>query len=87
MTEEPISAKAAAREFGSDARTLRKFLRSDQSPFEAVGQGRRYEFNRKQMDKLGKQFKAWLEEKKAKAIEVEEEDLDDSIEELEIEDE
>lgn len=57
---EPYSAKGAARELNSDARTLRKFLRSDASPFEAVGQGRRYEFDQEDFHLLRVHFEAWL---------------------------
>lgn len=58
-TAEKISAKAAAIEIGTDARTLRKFLRSDSSTFEPCGQGNRYEFTKSQMKKLAKEFAAW----------------------------
>lgn len=85
MTEEPISAKGAAREFHTDARTLRKFLRSDSCTFDAVGQGQRYEFTRADMRKLKKQFDKWNAKKTARSILVEGE-ADDNIEPLEIED-
>lgn len=83
MTEEPISAKGAARTIGTDARTLRKFLRSSDSPFAAVGQGRRYEFTPQEVDKLKRKFDKW-NSRRTNSIEVEAEPLDDSIEELEI---
>lgn len=56
MTTEGISAKQAARELGIEARILRKFLRSDASPFEAVGQGQRYVFDSEDMKVLKKAF-------------------------------
>jgi len=56
---EMISAKQAAIRLGTDARTIRKFLRSEGCTFEAVGQGGRYEFTEKQMKKLKKEFDAW----------------------------
>jgi len=86
MTEEPISAKAAAREFGTTARTLRKFLRSEDCPFDAVGQGRRYEFTPKQVRKLHRLFDEWNNGKNT-TIEVEEPELDESIKELELDEE
>lgn len=58
-TAEKISAKAAAIELGTDARTLRKFLRSDKSTFEPCGQGNRYEFTAKQLKKLKTEFASW----------------------------
>jgi hypothetical protein len=39
-----FSAKQVANRIGTDPKTLRKFLRSPSSPYEAVGQGKRYEF-------------------------------------------
>lgn len=85
-TEEPLSAKGAARELGTDARTLRKFLRSDHSPFQAVGQGRRYEFDTDQFKKLKMKFEKWQKRNQLKTVEVEPGELDDDIEELELED-
>lgn len=58
-TTEKLSAKQAAIEIGTDARTLRKFLRSDSSTFEPCGQGNRYEFTAKQLKKLQREFDAW----------------------------
>jgi hypothetical protein len=60
MTEtKTFSAKEVARELGTDARTLRKFLRSDASPVEPPGQGGRYEFTSKQVKKVKRAFDAW----------------------------
>lgn len=56
MTTEGYSAKKAARELGIEARILRKFLRSDASPFEPVGQGQRYVFDAEDMKVLKKAF-------------------------------
>lgn len=62
MTDpEPYSAKGAARQLDTDARTLRKFLRSHASPFEAVGQGQRYVFNQEDFKLLRVSFNAWLQ--------------------------
>ncbi len=59
MSEGGLSAKEAAIALGTDARTLRKFLRSSASPFEPVGQGSRYTFDEKEMKRLKKSFTAW----------------------------
>lgn len=71
---EKLSAKQAAIEIGTDARTLRKFLRSDASAFDAVGQGNRYEFSNGDLKKLKKQFIAWNNSGKKAAEKVIEED-------------
>lgn len=54
-----LSTKEAAAEIGTDARTLRKFIRSDSCSFDAVGQGKRYEFSKKDVNQLKKAFLAW----------------------------
>lgn len=59
MPAEKLSAKDAAKALGTDARTLRKFIRSDSCDFEPVGQGSRYEFTKGDLGKLKKQFLAW----------------------------
>lgn len=59
---ETFSAKGAARKLGTDARTLRKFLRSDASPFEPVGQGARYVFDEELFEVLKTAFEEWLGE-------------------------
>lgn len=55
---EKFSAKEAAIQLGTDARTLRKFIRSSDD-FDAVGQGNRYEFTSKEIKALKKKFDAW----------------------------
>lgn len=67
-----LSTKEAAAEIGTDARTLRKFIRSDSCSFDAVGQGKRYEFSKKDVNQLKKAFLAWsggAPSKKNKAME------------------
>lgn len=55
-----LSAKEAAKEIGTDARTLRKFIRSAKDlPVEPVGQGARYEFTPKEVKALKKAFVSW----------------------------
>lgn len=60
MTEDSVySAKQVATRIGTDAKTLRKFFRSSASPFDAVGQGGRYEFLASQLPDIQKAFTAW----------------------------
>lgn len=53
---EPLSAKEAALELKTDARTLRKFLRKRNG---LVGQGQRWEIDRSELKALRKEFDAW----------------------------
>ena len=57
--QQTLSAKQVARRIGTDAKTFRKWLRSSASPYDAVGQGQRYEFPEKDLPKITKSFKAW----------------------------
>lgn len=81
---EKISAKQAAIQLGTDARTLRKFIRSS-NDFDAVGQGNRYEFDTKEMKRLKKAFTAWSGNKTTKkpvnGKKVKDEVIDADIEE------
>lgn len=65
-TDEKLSAKEVARELGTDARTLRKFFRSGNSPVDPVGQGGRYEIDSKAVKKVKKAFDNWGGGTKAK---------------------
>jgi len=94
-TEEKLSAKEAARELGTDARTLRKFFRSGKSPIDPVGQGGRYGISKKDMKKVKKAFTAWSAGSKKKtdapdeiADDVEEfiETVNDALDEAEADD-
>lgn len=62
-----FSAKQVATRIGTDAKTLRKFLRSKASPYEAVGQGARYEFPKEDLAEIKRIFQKW---EKAKRITV-----------------
>lgn len=64
-TTEKFSAKEAAIQIGTDARTLRKFIRSS-NDFDAVGQGNRYEFTKSEIKALKKAFLAWSSGSKPK---------------------
>jgi len=57
-----LSAKDVAREFDCTPRELRKFLRSAQM---GVGQGSRYEFDKRDVARMRKQFAAWSAKRKA----------------------
>lgn len=58
-TDETYSAKQVANRIGTDAKTFRKWLRSTASPYQAVGQGQRYDFPKADLPKIAKQFHAW----------------------------
>ena len=62
MTATTTTATLAA-ELGTDARTLRKFLRSDSSPVAPVGKGKRYALpaTKSEINKMRKAFLAWGE--------------------------
>lgn len=57
--ESTYTAKQLARRLDTDPKTLRKFLRSKDSPIEAVGQGGRYEFDADAAKLIAKGFKSW----------------------------
>lgn len=59
------TAKQVATRCGTDAKTLRKFLRSSHSTAEPVGQGGRYEFDASDLPLIKREFAAWR--KKAEA--------------------
>lgn len=61
-----------ATEFGTDARTVRKFLRSDASGVEAVGKGARYSLPtaKREVAALKKRFIGWDEARKAPQVEA-----------------
>lgn len=54
-----LSAKQVASRIGTDAKTLRKYLRSPKSPFEPVGQGGRYDFDSTDLDEMARLFWKW----------------------------
>jgi hypothetical protein len=58
-TEETFSAKQIARRIGTDAKTFRKWLRSSASPYPPVGQGKRYEFPKADLERIKLHFDAW----------------------------
>lgn len=60
-----FSAKEAAIECGTDARTLRKFLREFLPQEEQPGQGGRYSFTKGEITKFKKAFSTWSAKGKA----------------------
>lgn len=84
---DPLSAKEAAAQLGTDARTLRKFLRKRSG---LVGQGNRWEIDPKEIKALKKEFDEWAKgarsESKPKVTEPPADDdltdIDDAIEEI-----
>lgn len=59
VERDSYTAKQVAIRCGTDAKTLRKFLRSNHSTAEAVGQGGRYEFEADQLPLIKAEFAAW----------------------------
>lgn len=57
--EETFSAKQVATRIGTEAKTLRKFLRDPNSGYKAVGQGGRYEFPKEDLPVIKAAFDAW----------------------------
>jgi len=58
-----LSAKEAAIELGTDARTFRKFMRAITPKEDQPGQGNRYAIEEKDLKKLRKQFSDWAKPK------------------------
>lgn len=56
-----LTTKDLADQLDTDPKTLRKFLRSQSSPVEPVGQGNRYMIDGRTARSLRKAFKVWQE--------------------------
>lgn len=61
-----FSAKEVAKDFGTDARTFRKFLREHLPSEDQPGQGGRYTFTKGDIGKLKKAYTAWADGTAAK---------------------
>lgn len=61
MATKTLSAKEVAEKFGTDGRTLRKFLRADakEQGTETPGKGGRYSIEAKKVQSLQKRFDKW----------------------------
>jgi hypothetical protein len=55
-----MNSREVAGRLGTDARTLRRFLRDPKSTFQAVGSGGRYEFEESDLPGLEKRFADWM---------------------------
>lgn len=64
---ETYTAKQVATRIGTDAKTLRKFFRTDASTVEPVGQGGRYEFDAADLPKIREEFEKWNSGKTTRA--------------------
>lgn len=58
-----LTTAQVATKLQTDARTLRKFLRSPDSTFTPVGQGKKYQLQDTDLPSLREQFKAWSDGK------------------------
>lgn len=54
-----MDTKQAAKEIGTEARILRRFLRDPKSTYTTVGSGSRYTFGEDDLQELSRAFKAW----------------------------
>lgn len=84
MTARTLTPKEIALDFGTNARTLRKFLRDAKSPFrpdwvENPGKGSRYAIEARRLKSLRKGFDAWIDAK----VTVEEE-VPETVDEVEV---
>lgn len=59
----PLTTKEIADDFGTDSKTLRKFLRSHLPKDALPGQGGRYAFEKKDLSSLKKAWIKWAENK------------------------
>lgn len=57
-----MTTAEVAAEFGTDARTLRKFLRSEQGKGTKVGKGARWSIERRELRALRSRFTKWTNE-------------------------
>ena len=77
-----LSAKEVAQELGTDARTVRKFLRKT---YGTIGQGNRWNIQRKEIAKLRKAFNEWAkppEPKESKVTPTKVVDLAEEIDDI-----
>lgn len=65
-----LNTTEVATEFGTDARTLRKFLRSPQGTDSTVGKGARWSIEKRDLRGLRKRFAAWSEVQEARKVQA-----------------
>lgn len=54
-----MDTRAVADQLGTDPKTLRRFIRSNACPFDAVGAGGRYDFTPADVTAMADPFRAW----------------------------
>lgn len=79
MPAETLSAKEAARELGTDARTFRKFMRATTSKEDQPGQGNRYAIPKTRIKKLKTAFDEWNKPKPKVVPLADEDELDEDL--------
>lgn len=82
MPAETLSAKEAARELGTDARTFRKFMRATTAKEDQPGQGNRYAIKKTSIPKLKTKFDEWSKPKEKPAPDGEVDLDDEELEEM-----
>lgn len=65
-----MNTTEVATEFGTDARTLRKFLRSPEGTDSKVGKGARWSIEKRDLRGLRKRFTAWSEVQEARKVQA-----------------
>jgi len=63
-----LNTTEVATEFGTDARTLRKFLRSPQGTDSTVGKGARWSIEKRDLRSLRKRFENWSAAQEARKV-------------------
>ena len=63
-----LNTTEVATEFGTDARTLRKFLRSPQGTDSTVGKGARWSIEKRDLRSLRKRFQTWSAAQEARKV-------------------
>lgn len=71
-----LNTTEVATEFGTDARTLRKFLRSPQGTDSTVGKGARWSIEKRDLRSLRKRFENWSAAQEARKVQAAEAALD-----------
>lgn len=65
-----LNTTEVATEFGTDARTLRKFLRSPQGTDSTVGKGARWSIEKRDLRSLRKRFENWSAAQEARKVQA-----------------
>lgn len=77
---EGLTAKALAKELGTNGREVRKFLRHK---YGKVGQGARWNINPELVDELKKEFAAWGKRTRSTTKKSKEQPADEAVDEVE----